>query len=353
MIYREPFHHSSALGLRNALSVMRPNRAILFIRRRPTLKKGKKITILGAGNVGASIAYTLTIAGMVSEIVLVDVNERKALGEAMDIIQGTPFSSSVNIYAGTYEDAADSDIVIVTVGMARKPGQTRIDLAQANIDIVKSVMPLVTPVAPDAVYLVVSNPVDIITYTILKTTTLNEHQVIGSGTMLDSARLRSRLASHMNLSPKSVHGYVFGEHGDTSMIPWSLTTIAGLEMTRYCTDICPKHNKCGKVELKEIEDDVRTAGAKVISLKSATYYAIALSVSCLCDCIIRDTDSVMTVSSMLHNQYGINDVCLSIPFVLGAQGIKRSIAPPLLDSEVELLRKSADALKSVISQVKI
>ena len=317
------------------------------------MKKGKKITILGAGNVGASIAYTLTIAGMVSEIVLIDVNENKAQCEAMDIIQGTPFSSPVNIYAGSYPDAVGSDIVIVTVGMARKPGQTRIDLAQANIDIIKSVMPQVIRFAPDAVYLVVSNPVDIITYTILKTTTLSERQVIGSGTMLDSARLRSRLAAHMGLNPKNVHAYVFGEHGDTSMIPWSLATIAGLEMDRYCTDICDKHNKCGKEELKEIEEDVRTAGARVISLKNATYYAIALSVSRLCECIIRDTDSVMTVSAMLHNQYGISDVCLSIPFVIGAQGLKRSLAPSLLDEEVALLRKSADTLKDIIAQLSI
>ena len=317
------------------------------------MKKGKKITILGAGNVGASIAYTLTIAGMVSEIVLIDVNEKKAQGEAMDIIQGTPFSSPVNIYAGSYPDAVGSDIVIVTVGMARKPGQTRIDLAQANIDIIKSVMPQVIRFAPDAVYLVVSNPVDIITYTILKTTTLSERQVIGSRTMLDSARLRSRLAAHMGLNPKNVHAYVFGEHGDSSMIPWSLATIAGLEMDRYCTDICDKHNKCGKEELKEIEEDVRTAGARVISLKNATYYAIALSVSRLCECIIRDTDSVMTVSAMLHNQYGISDVCLSIPFVIGAQGLKRSLAPSLLDEEVALLRKSADTLKDIIAQLSI
>ncbi len=317
------------------------------------MKKGKKITILGAGNVGASIAYTLTIAGMVSEIVLIDVNEKKAQGEAMDIIQGTPFSSPVNIYAGSYPDAVGSDIVIVTVGMARRPGQTRIDLAQANIDIIKSVMPQIIRFAPDAVYLVVSNPVDIITYTILKTTALSERQVIGSGTMLDSARLRSRLAAHMGLNPKNVHAYVFGEHGDTSMIPWSLATIAGLEMDRYCTDICDKHNKCGKEELKEIEEDVRTAGARVISLKNATYYAIALSVSRLCECIIRDTDSVMTVSAMLHNQYGISDVCLSIPFVIGAQGLKRSLAPSLLDEEAALLRKSADTLKGIIAQLSI
>ena len=317
------------------------------------MRKGKKITILGAGNVGASIAYTLTIDGMASEIVLIDINEKKARGEAADILQGTPFSAPVNIYAGGYEDAVDSDIVIVTVGMARKPGQTRIDLAQANVDIVKAVMPQITKFAPDAVYVVVSNPVDIITYAILKTTNLSETQVIGSGTMLDSARLRSRLAAHVGLNSKNVHAYVFGEHGDTSMIPWSLATIAGIEMNRYCTDLCDKHNHCGKEELREIEEDVRTAGAKVIELKGATYYAIAMAVRRICECIIRDTDSVMTVSAMIHNQYGISDVCFSLPFVVGAQGIKRSIVPPLAEEEKQMLHKSADALKEVIAQLSI
>lgn len=226
------------------------------------MRKGKKITILGAGNVGASIAYTLTMDGMASEIVLIDINEKKAQGEAADILQGTPFSAPVNIHAGGYEDAVNSDIVIVTVGMARKPGQTRIDLAQANVDIVKSVMPQITRFAPDAVYVVVSNPVDIITYAILKTTHLSESQVVGSGTMLDSARLRSRLAAHVGLNSKNVHAYVFGEHGDTSMIPWSLATIAGMEMDTYCSVICDKHNHCGKEELREIEDDVRTGGGQ-------------------------------------------------------------------------------------------
>lgn len=316
------------------------------------MRKGKKITILGTGNVGATIAYTLAIDGMASEILLIDINKKKAQGEAMDIFQGTPFCAPLNIYAGEYEDAVHSDVVIVTVGLARKPGQSRIDLAQANVDIIKSVMPEITRYAPDAVYVVVSNPVDIITYAILKTTDLSDRKVFGSGTMLDSARLRSRLAEHVGLNSKNVHAYVFGEHGDTSLIPWSLTTIAGMEMNKYCTHICDKHNRCGKVELKDIEDDVRTAGAQVIDLKGATFYAIALSVRRICECILRDTDSVMTVSAMIHNQYGISDVCLSLPFVVGAQGISRAIVPPLTGEEEALLHKSADALKEVIAQLK-
>lgn len=317
------------------------------------LKKGKKIVILGAGNVGATIAYTLTVDGMASEIVLIDINTDKAKGEAMDILQGTPFSPPVNIYAGSYENAADADIVIVTVGLARKPGQTRIDLAQKNVDIIKSVIPQVVKYAPNAVYVVVSNPVDILTYAIIKTSGLPENQVIGSGTMLDSARLRSRLAEHVGLNPKNVHAYVLGEHGDTSVIPWSLATIGGLEMNEYCSHVCDQHNRCGKIELSEIEDDVRTSGAKVIGYKGATYYAIALSVKRICDCILRDTDSILTISGMIHDCYGINDVCLSLPFVVNAHGIKNCIAPPLTEDEQTQLIHSADTLRSVIDTLEI
>ena len=317
------------------------------------IKKGKKIVVLGAGNVGATIAYTLTMDGMASEIVLIDINKEKAKGEAMDIIQGTAFCPPVSIYAGSYVDAKGADIVIVTLGMARKPGQSRIDLAQANVDITKSVLPEIIKFAPDAIYVVVSNPVDILTYSIIKTSGLPEKQIIGSGTILDSARLRSSLAEHVNLNPKNIHAYVLGEHGDSSVVPWSLANISGMEMNKYCTYACEKHNKCGKIELQDIEDDVRTAGAKVIGYKGATYYAIALSVRRICDCILRDTGSVLTVSGMVHGEYGITDVCLSLLFLVDAHGIGRSIAPPLTPEEEKQLVHSADTLKEIIKSLKI
>lgn len=316
------------------------------------IKKGTKITILGAGNVGASVAYTLTCSGICSDIVLIDINKEKAKGEAMDIRHGLSFCNSpVDIYDGEYEDAVDSDIVVVTVGIGRKPGQTRLDLAKINVGIIKDVMPKVAAIAPNAIYVVVSNPVDIITYTILKCTNLLPSQVIGSGTMLDTSRLRSLLADHVHMSPQSVQAYVFGEHGDTAMIPWSLTNISGMKMTDYCTNICARHNTCGKVEIKGIEQDVRTAGAEVIKRKGATFYAIALTVNRLCEEILHDTHSVMTVSNMINGTYGISDVCLSLPFVIGGSGIERLIAPPMLDSEVEQLQASADALKAVLKEV--
>jgi L-lactate dehydrogenase len=317
------------------------------------MKKGNKISILGAGNVGATIAYTLTMDGMASEIVLVDINANKAKGEAMDIVQGTALCQPVNIHYGEYADVADSDIVIVTIGSARKPGQTRIDLAQGNVNIIKSVMPQVAKYAPDAIYIVVSNPVDIITYTILKTTNLSESQVFGSGTLLDSSRLREMLASKVGISTKNVHAYVFGEHGDTAMVPWSLTSIAGMPLDNYLTSIHNKKPDSEDFDFAGIEHDVHTSGAEVIKLKGATYYAIALSARRICECILRDTNTVVTVSGMLHGEYGIEDVCLSIPFILNANGLERMEVPELPPQELEKLLISADTLKTTIASLDI
>lgn len=317
------------------------------------MNRGRKIVILGAGNVGATIAYTLTIDAMASEIVLIDVNEDKARGEAMDILQGTPFCAPVSIYSGDYSMAKDADIVIITAGAARKPGQTRIDLAQGNVNIIKGVMPKIVQYAPNAIYIVVSNPVDILTYAIIKTSGLKESQVIGSGTMLDSARLRSRLAEHVGLNAKDVQGYVYGEHGDSSMVPWSLITIAGMEMDKYCTHVCSRHNQCGKQELRDIEDDVRTSGSKVIQFKGATYYAVALAVRRIVECVLRDSESVLTVSGMAHGRYGIDDVCLSLPYVVGATGLKREVSPPLTEEELAQLQASAEALKKVLASIEL
>lgn len=316
------------------------------------MKSCRKITILGAGNVGASIAYTLTLEGLCSELVLIDINEKKAQGEAMDIRQGMTFSHSVNIYSGHYEDAENSDIVIVTLGSARKPGQTRIDLAQGNVNIIKSVMPQIVKYAPNAIYLVVSNPVDILTYAIIRCTGLPAKQVIGSGTLLDTSRLRSIIAERIDLTPQNVHAYVLGEHGDTQFVPWSLTAISGMQMDVFCDNLKRTHDFGGHTELQKIEEEVRTSGGKVIELKGATYYAIAMSVGHLCDCILSNSCCVNTVSALLTGEYGISDVCLSLPFVMDGQGIKQSLEPPLTEEEAKLLHRSADALKEITSTLK-
>lgn len=306
-------------------------------------KGGKKITILGAGNVGATCAYTFAVAGTCSDIVLIDINKEKAKGEAMDIRQGVSFGHNVEIFDGTYDDAVGSDVIVVTLGLARKPGQTRLDLAQANVNIIKDVMPKVVKAAPDAIYVVVSNPVDVITYAILQCTDLKPSQVMGSGTALDTSRLRSSIADHLNLSPNSVHAYVFGEHGDTSMIPWSITNIAGTAMEEYC-----KEQNHIEIDEDEIIEEVRKAGAEVIKRKGATFYAIALTVNKICDDILRDANNIRTVSTMINGRYGIYDVCLSLPAVVGGHGIEKEIAPVLTDEEVAKLQTSAEALKKVL-----
>lgn len=308
------------------------------------VKKGKKVTILGAGNVGASIAFAMAIKGLCSEMVLVDINKPKAKGEAMDIMQGNSFYPGCDVRDGDYPDAAGSDLVVVTVGIARKPGQTRLDLCKINAKIIASVMPEITKYAPDACYVIVSNPVDVLTYEALKVSGLKPTQVIGSGTVLDSSRLRACLADHAKVSAKNVHAYVLGEHGDSSMVPWSLASVCGMPFEDYCRCVSDLGDK------NEIVQEVRDAGAEVIKCKGATYYAIALSVSMIAEAVLRDTKTVLTVSSLQDgSRYeGVEDVCLSLPVVIGAAGIEREVTPPLNDEDQEALRKSAKALRSVI-----
>ena len=317
------------------------------------MKKGNKISILGAGNVGATIAYTLTMDGMASEIVLVDINRNKAQGEAMDIIQGTALAAPVNIYAGDYPDLVGSDIVVVTLGCARKPGQTRLDLAQGNVDIIKSVMPQAVRYAPAAVYVVVSNPVDIITYTILKTTGLPASRVFGSGTLLDSSRLREMIASCLCVNPKNVHAYVLGEHGDSSMVPWSLATVGGMPLDVFVEGMRRREPGFQELDREKIVNEVHTSGGQVIKLKGATFYAIGLVTRRICSSVLYDTDSVMTLSSMLDGEYGLRDVCVSLPCNIGRHGIENVIAPRMLPEEHEKFMQSVQVMQETISSLKI
>lgn len=312
-----------------------------------------KVTIIGAGSVGSTIAYTLAVNGIVSEIVILDINTKKALGEAMDIRQGTPFCSPVTIYAGDYRDAENSDIVIITSGVARKPGQSRLDLAQTNVDIAKSIIPEITKYAPDAIYIIVSNPVDILTYVFNKISGLPEKKIIGSGTILDTARLRSRLAEYFSISQRNIHAYVFGEHGDTSFVPWSIATISGIGIEKYREGLIDKQAFRPEFNYEEVEQYMRTSGAKIIERKGATFYAVAISVCHICKCIFSSVDTAMTVSTMMHGEYGIEDVCLSTLNMVGRWGVSGKIISPLTDNEISLLKKSADSLKNIIKNLDI
>ena len=260
-----------------------------------------KITIIGSGSVGSTIAYTLTVQGIASEIVMIDINEEKAKGEALDIRQGVPFCTPCSVYAGSYEDAKDSDIVIITSGIARKPGQTRLDLAQTNVNIIKSITPNITKYAPDAIYLFVSNPVDILTYTFCKCSGIPESRILGSGTILDTARLRARLSEYYQINQQNVHAYVLGEHGDSSFVPWSVANISNIPANAYQKAM---ENTDGMLipplNYADVEDYMRKSGGNVIKRKGATFYAVSISVCHIVKCILSGIDTNMTVSTMLN-----------------------------------------------------
>lgn len=302
----------------------------------------RKVTIIGAGNVGSTIAYTLALDGVANEIVIIDVKKDKAEGEAMDIAQGSPFFPGSYIYAGDYIDAADSDIVIITCGVSRKPGQTRLDLAQTNVGIMRDIAKKITRYAPNAIYLVVSNPVDIMTYVLLKETHLPENHIIGSGTILDTARLRSYLASHFDISQQNVHAYVFGEHGDSSFIPWSQASISCVNVDKF---------PGAPVDHEAAYQHMRTSGAQIINRKGSTFYAVAVSTVHICKCIFSAIDTALTVSTIHHGEYGLDDICLSTLTLVGQDGIKARVPADLTEEELKKLHHSADCLRTVMNQL--
>lgn len=312
-----------------------------------------KISIIGTGSVGSTIAYTLTVMGLASEIVMIDINSEKALGEALDIRQGTPFCNACSVYAGDYRDAADSDIVILTSGIARKPGQTRLELAQTNVNITKSIIPEITKYAPDAVYIIVSNPVDVLTYTFHKFSDIPESHIIGSGTILDTARLRARLSEYYDINQSNVHAYVFGEHGDSSFIPWSIANISNVPIKDCASLITTPGIERPELDPEEVEQYVRKSGGRVIERKGATFYAVSVSVCHICKCLLGGLDTTMTVSTMMHGEYGIEDVCLSTLALVGNGGVRGKVNVPLTDDEVAKLRYSAETLKNVINSIEI
>ena len=312
-----------------------------------------KISVIGAGSVGATIANDLMIQGVASEIVLVDVNKKKAMGEAMDIYQGAPFHSPAIVRSGEYEDTADSDIVVITCGIARKPGMSRLDLAQTNVNILKDVAKSVVKHAPKAIYVIVSNPVDVLTYVFHKVSGLPEKQIIGSGTILDTSRLQSELAKRFCISPKNVHAHVYGEHGDSSFVPWSLATIANNHVDVYKENSPDKDRIDWNQEYEEVETFVKKSGGQIIENKGATFYAVAMSVCHICKCIYNGAGTALTVSTMMHGEYGVDDVCLSTLALVDRNGVRGKILNRMSDSEVEKLHKSAAKLKEVIAQIQI
>ncbi len=312
-----------------------------------------KISVIGAGSVGATIANDLMVQGIASEIVLIDINKKKAEGEALDIYQGAPFCVPAVVRDGEYADAEGSDVVVITSGMPRKPGMSRLDLAQTNVNIIKSIAPEIVKYAPNAIYIIVANPVDILTYAFCKVSGLPERQVIGSGTILDTSRLQSELARRFCISPKNVHAHVYGEHGDTSFVPWSLVHIANNHVDNYKDSSPDAASIQWNGDYEEVEEFVRKSGAIIIENKGATFYAVAMSVCHICKCVLNTAATALSVSTMFHGQYGIEDVCLSALTLVDNTGAHGIVKNPLTDEEIQKLQASANKLKSVIAQLEI
>lgn len=310
-----------------------------------------KITIVGAGSVGSTIANDLVAMNIATEILLIDINEQKAFGEAMDIYQGTGFTSPAIIRAGHYEDAVGSSIVIITSGVARKPGQTRLELAQTNVDILKQITPNIVKYAPDAIYIIVSNPVDVMTYVFHKISGVPEEHIIGSGTVLDTVRLQTELAKEFHISPKNVHAHVYGEHGDSSFVPWSLATISNNHVSCYKSHAPHKESIAFNGEYEELENRVRKSGATVIQAKGATFYAVAFSVCHIIKCILNGSGTALTVSTMMNGEYGVSDVCLSVLCIVDDNGVRGKILNNLSGAELVKLKNSADKLKETIRAI--
>lgn len=311
----------------------------------------RKVTIIGAGSVGATTAFALLARNAASEVVLIDINTEKALGEALDIKQATPFIDNCDIYAGTYRDAVDSDVVVITSGIGRKPGQTRLELVQTNVSIIQKISTEIVKYAPNAIYILVANPVDILTYAFLKFTGLPKNQVMGTGTVLDTIRLRTRLAEIYKVNKQQVHANILGEHGDTSFVAWSTATIAGVPVDEYNAAIASPYNIPTEYKREDVENYVRKSGGKIISRKGCTVYGIGMTSTHIIKTLAGNAETAMTVSSLHQGEYGISDVCLSSLSLVDSTGVRSIITQKLSDDEMQKLYASAEALKAVIKSV--
>ena len=308
----------------------------------------RKAAMIGCGFVGSASAFALMQSGLFSELVLIDANHDKAEGEAMDIAHGLPFAGQMKIYAGDYDDIVDAAVIIVTAGAAQKPGETRLDLVNKNVNIFKSIIPEIAKRNYKGILLIVANPVDILTYTAVKLSGLPENRVIGSGTVLDTARLKYALGEHLEVDSRSVHSFIIGEHGDSEIVAWSSTNVSGIPVNDFC-ELRGHFNH--EEAMHRIADDVKNSAYDIIEKKGATYYGIAMSVKRICECIMRDEKLILPISSMMHGEYGISDICLSMPTVVGREGVETRVPIQLNEQEESALSASAEQLSKVAAQL--
>ncbi|MBU5293643.1 L-lactate dehydrogenase [Anaerosalibacter bizertensis] len=308
-------------------------------------KKGTKISIIGIGAVGATTAYSLIMSGFATELVLVDVNKEKTEGEALDLSHGAGFIKPVNINAGEYKDTKDSDIVIVTAGAAQKPGETRLDLVNKNIQIFKGIIPEVVKYSPNCILLIVSNPVDILSYVAYKLSGFPKERVIGSGTVLDTSRLKYQIGKRFDVDARDIQTYIMGEHGDTEFVAWSLTNIQGISIDEYAKEFNYKYDDKFRTSVHE---NVKNAAYEVINRKGATFYAIALAVSRIVEAILGDEKSILPVSTLVEDYYGVDDIYLGVPAIVGRDGVEKALKVSLSEDEVKDFKSSAKTLQEVL-----
>ena len=305
----------------------------------------RKLAVIGCGFVGSASAFALMQSGLFSEMVLIDANRARAEGEAPDISHGLPFAKPMKIYAGDYPDLADASLIVVTAGAGQKPGETRLDLVKKNVSIFRSIIPSITQYNKEAILLIVANPVDILTYAAAKLSGFPENRVFGTGTVLDTARLKYLLGEHLQVDSRAVHAFILGEHGDSEIVAWSSANVSGLPLHNFCE---MRGYFDHDAAMETLAAGVKNSAYEIIDKKGATYYGIAMSVRRVCEAIVRDEKSILPVSSVQHGSYGIQDVALSLPAVVGKDGVETIVPIALSEEEIAALRASAQTLKDVL-----
>lgn len=308
----------------------------------------QKVAVIGCGFVGATSAFSLIQTGLFSEMVLIDANAKKAEGEAMDLSHGSAYLTPMNIYAGTYDDIVDAGIIVITAGANQKPDEARLDLVKKNVQIFKSIIPEIKKRNCEGILLIVSNPVDILTEVALKLSGFPSNRVIGSGTVLDTARLKYVLGKHLQVDPRDVHAYIIGEHGDSELVVWSGAQVAGIHINHFC-ELRGHFNH--EEAMERLAQEVRDSAYEIIERKGATYYGVAVAVKRIATAIVKDEHAVLPVSSLMQGEFGLNDLCLSIPTVIGQNGVEKVVDIYLNNDENDKLQSSARALKEVLDDL--
>ncbi len=308
----------------------------------------RKVAVIGCGFVGSATAFALMESGLFSEMVLIDADKNRAEGEAMDISHGLPFARPMKIYAGEYDDIVDAAIIIVTAGANQKPDETRLDLVHKNVSIYKSIIPEIALRGCEGILLIVSNPVDILTYVAWKLSGFPRNRVLGSGTVLDTARLKYNLGEHLGVDSRSVHAFIIGEHGDSELAVWSSATVSGVPIHKFC-EMRGHYNHDEAAE--RIHETVKNSAYEIIEKKRATYFGVAMAVRRICECLVRDEKSILPVSNLMQGEFGISDIALSVPAVVGADGVENIVPVSLNEEELEKLQASAATLKEIAETV--